>query len=76
MNIQIRQENTADKQEVYQIHTLAFGQEAEAKLVDTLREDLSAFIPELSLVATEDGMLIAHILFTRIRIISEDGHSC
>jgi putative acetyltransferase len=71
MNLKIRQENKADFIEVYEINTLAFGQENEAKLVNNLRES-EAFVPELSLVATIDNKIVGHTLFSRIVIIDNN----
>lgn len=67
----IRQEQPEDFQAVYQINKQAFGQEAEAKLVDALRQS-DAFVPELSLVAELDDQLVGHILFTKIKIVNGD----
>jgi putative acetyltransferase len=47
---------------------LAFNSDAEPRLISLLRSDPSAFIPQLSLVAEEDGQVIGHILFSRITI--------
>lgn len=71
IEITIRQEQPADFQAVYEINKQAFGQEAEAKLVDALRNS-DAFVPELSLVAELDNQLGGHILFTKIKIVNGD----
>lgn len=71
MEIKIRQETTDDKTEVYELNSIAFGQENEARLVNLLRES-EAFIPELSLVATVDGKLVGHILFSKIIIVDKN----
>lgn len=71
MHITIRQERINDQAEVYEINTLAFGQENEAILVDRLRKSPS-FIPELSLVATIDDQPTGHILFSKIYIIDSN----
>jgi len=70
MELKIRQENRDDIKEIYEINSLAFGQENEAKLVDLLR-DSATFVPELSLVATIDNKLVGHILFTKIKITDD-----
>jgi putative acetyltransferase len=71
MDIKLRQENSDDFKEVYELNSLAFEQENEAKLVDLLRKS-DAFVPELSLVATLDNKIVGHILFTKIQIIDND----
>ncbi|MCX2742070.1 GNAT family N-acetyltransferase [Pontibacter anaerobius] len=72
MQIEIRQEQPADRSEVYELNRAAFGQDNEARLVDLLRES-KAFIPELSVVATAAGAVVGHILFTKISIVDDEG---
>lgn len=69
MNLIIRREQPADFPGVFELNKLAFGQEGEARLVEALRKNKDVFIPELSLVATTDNILVGHILFTKIKII-------
>ncbi len=64
MNISIRPEQPADIDEIYELNTLVFEQENEARLVDQVRQG-SHFIPELSLAAYSDDKLIGYILFFR-----------
>lgn len=71
--ITLRQETAADYAEVFDINKTAFGQENEASLVNALRKNPAVFIPELSIVATENDAIIGHILFTRIIIKSDNG---
>ena len=68
MDVIIRKEDKNDYTEVYDLHKLAFGRDGEAKLVDALRSNKEVFIPELSLVATIDGLLVGHILLSKISI--------
>ncbi len=71
--ISLRKEQKADYHQVYELNTAAFGQEDEAKLVDALRKNVTAFVPELSIVATINDSIVGHILFTKITIESENG---
>jgi putative acetyltransferase len=74
--IVLRQERQADLADIFEINKLAFGQESEAKLVDALRNNPTAFIPELSIVATVNNKIVGHILFTKINIKDEQGNNC
>jgi putative acetyltransferase len=65
----IRPEQPADHEAIFEVNRLAFGQPAEANLVQALRQS-PAFIPELSLIAVEDKQVVGHILFTRITVRS------
>lgn len=65
----IRSERPGDAARVQVVNQLAFGQPAEADLVDRLRETGAEF---LSLVA-EDDTVVGHILFTPV-IIEDRGH--
>jgi putative acetyltransferase len=66
----VRTERSEDHRAVYLVNQIAFGQESEARLVDALRRS-PAFLPELSLVAVDDGSVVGHILFTRISVEGE-----
>jgi predicted N-acetyltransferase YhbS len=72
MEIKIRKETSDDYSAVYALNKEAFEEEGEAKLVDKLRQG-KAFIPELSLVATFVNLVVGHILFTKIKIIGDNG---
>ena len=72
----IRQEMESDHISVYALVKAAFvsaehSDGNEQDLVAALR-DSSAFVPELSLVAVEDGDIVGHILFTKAAV---DGHT-
>lgn len=70
----IRQEKPNDFNEVFEVNQVAFEQDNEAKLVDALRNNPTVFIPELSLVATDNNKIVGHILFTKIIIKDDNGN--
>lgn len=74
--ITIRQEEEKDHQHVFQVIEEAFknmehSDHQEQFLVERLRKS-ETFIPELSLVAeNENGEIVGHILFTKLKIIND-----
>ena len=68
----ISPETPGDIPAIYNVNLRAFGQPAEALLVDELRRD-GDFIPELSLVAVDEGRIVGHILFPPVSISSPEG---
>ena len=62
--IGVRLEQPGDEAGIRETNELAFGEPLEARLVDTLRETADY----LSLVATIDGAVVGHILFTPVTI--------
>ncbi len=69
----LRQEQHFDHKDVFELNCLAFGQENEAKLVAALRNNSETFVPELSIVASQNNKVIGHILFTRIVVQNNNG---
>lgn len=68
--VSIRPEEPRDADDIRVVHQHAFGRPNEAALVDTLRGVPRA----ISLVATIDGRLVGHILFTPVEIhVGSDG---
>ena len=63
--IEIREELPTDAAAVREINDRAFGQELEGRIVDALRTNGAAM---LSLVATLDGRLVGHIVYSPIVI--------
>lgn len=64
-----RVERAGDVAAVRAVHLAAFSTSAEADLVDALRSDAEAWIPELSLVAVApDGTVTGHALLTRCHV--------
>lgn len=66
----IRHENDHDHEAVRQVNRLAFGQDAEARLVDALR---AGGFASVSLVAEIDGQVVGHILFSDLKIATDKG---
>lgn len=67
-----RPERPGDAPAIHVVTAAAFPTEEEAHLVDALREDPAAWIPELSRVAVDDtGEIIAHALLTRCTVGGE-----
>ncbi|WNZ07289.1 N-acetyltransferase [Streptomyces sp. 11x1] len=64
-----RPETSADREGAYGVNAAAFETDAEARLVDALREDPGAWLPDLSYVAeAPDGTLAAYALITRCHV--------
>ena len=70
MNFNNRHETSADLDSIRHVNRLAFGQDAEAQLVDALRE--GGYV-RLSLVAEQATRIVGHILFSDLPIITEAG---
>ena len=71
MDVLIRNEEKDDYNDIRKINDLAFGQENEGKLVDSLRKK-SEYNHLLSLVAEIKGKIVGHILFFPIKIQNEN----
>jgi putative acetyltransferase len=67
-DVLIRAETTADHEAIRHVNRLAFGQDAEAHLVDALRD--GGYV-RASLVAEQDGQIVGHILFSALPITAE-----
>ena len=70
MNPLIRPETSADHEAIRHVNRLAFGQDAEARLVDALRD--GGYV-RASLVAEKDEQVVGHILFSHLPIVTEAG---
>jgi len=67
----VRAEHAADCEAIRDVNARAFDRDNEGRLVDALRAS-AHFIPELSLVAVDEGRVVGHILFSRIHIRTAD----
>ena len=65
MNVEIREEQPADRNAIRVIHEAAFGRPDEADLVERLRAE---GVVLLSLIAEVEGRIAGHILFSRMSI--------
>lgn len=63
----IRAERPGEEVAVRAVNDAAFGREAEGALVDRLRERGKLL---LSLVAEEEGAIVGHVAFTRVRPVA------
>jgi putative acetyltransferase len=70
MSAVVRPETTADHEAIRHVNRLAFGQDAEARLVDALRQGGHI---RVSLVAEQDGQVVGHILFSDLPIVTNAG---
>jgi putative acetyltransferase len=70
MEIHIRPEQPDDADDIRRVNEEAFGQPLEAGLVERLRANCGVL---LSLVATVNGRIAGHILFTPLRVESPEA---
>lgn len=68
--IQIRKETREDYESIDEVNRQAFEQEFEGQMIRKIREGKN-FIPELSLVASDETDIMGHILFSKIKIQGE-----
>ncbi len=64
-------ETDDDITSIRQVVIAAFGQTSEAELIEAIRNSPN-FIPELSIVAVEEGKVLGHILFSPIVIEAQE----
>lgn len=63
--IDIRPEEPGDLVTIREVHRRAFGQDEEGAIVDALRANGGALV---SLVATRDGEVVGHIMYSPLRV--------
>ncbi|HEU4346187.1 MAG TPA: N-acetyltransferase [Actinoplanes sp.] len=69
---ELRPERAEDVAGIRAVHVAAFETPAEAGLVEALRAS-GAWLPGLSVVAAEDGAVVAHALLSRIVLAAAEG---
>ncbi|MCU0967398.1 MAG: N-acetyltransferase [Rubrivivax sp.] len=67
----LREAESADRADLLRVHELAFGQDEESLLVESLLADPTAR-PVLSLLAEDQGAFLGHVLFTRVRLLGPE----
>ena len=65
MSIEIREERGEDIAAIRDVNNSAFNQDHEGRIVDALRSNGAAL---LSLVATDDGQVVGHIMYSPITV--------
>ena len=63
--VEIREECPSDQAAIHRLNTVAFGDDAEANVVDELRASCDVY---LSFVAIDRGAVVGHILFTPVAL--------
>ncbi|MCA1575815.1 MAG: N-acetyltransferase [Acidobacteria bacterium] len=63
--LKIREEQPEDVAAIREVNNRAFGQDQEGNIVDALRSNSAAL---LSLVATVDGQVVGHIMYSPITV--------
>lgn len=76
--MKIREESSEDFKDIYSLVKIAFktaqvSNGKEQDFVDELRASKEKYIPELALVAEEDGRLVGHIMLTKMFITDGDA---
>jgi putative acetyltransferase len=69
--MKIRCEHPLDYQAIAEVNLQAFGGVNEGNLVEKIRQS-DRYIPELSLVAEVNGIVVGHILFSYIDLVAEE----
>jgi putative acetyltransferase len=68
--IQVREEQAGDVAAIRELNRLAFGQDQEGNIVDALRVNGAVTV---SLVATLDGRVVGHILYSPVMLHEIEG---
>ena len=66
----IREEQPSDTEKIWEVNSEAFETEAEANLIDALRNSGCTYI---SLVAETENNIVGHILFTPVELSGDDN---
>jgi putative acetyltransferase len=68
--VTVRPELAGDYEAIARVVEAAFGRAEEARLVERIRAS-EQNVPELSLVAEEDGAIVGHVMFSYVTLIGD-----
>ena len=71
-SVLIRSETPADVDPIGRMVDLTFGETVESRLIELIRAS-DRFVPDLSLVADEEGNVVGHVLFSYVTIEGDDS---
>src|SRR5688500_5814393 len=69
--LRTRKETKGDWPAIASVTEAAFGKPREARMVEAIR-NTDGFVPELSLVAEEDGRVVGHIMLSYVRLEGQE----
>lgn len=70
LGVTVREETPEDLEAIREVNRQAFGRDDEARLVDAIRDGGYA---RVSLVAEEGGLVVGHVLFSDLPIVTQAG---
>ena len=73
MPLLIRPERPADFDAIARVTAAAFGRENEARLVELVRAS-GNYVPELSLVAEDDGEIVGHTMLSYAKLTGDEEY--
>ena len=65
--MRVRVETRRDRDAIAAVAEAAFGKAREARMIDAIRAS-DGFVPELSLVAEEEGRIVGHVLLSYVEL--------
>ena len=69
--MKLRPERPADYEAIARVVEAAFGRPNEARLVELIRAS-EQYVPELALVAEEEGEIVGHVMFSYVTLAGDE----